>query len=61
MPATELARRAGHGVTVLLKIYAHCLDGDADAASKGITDALGTSDPQPEAGDEEDDDSKQAS
>jgi hypothetical protein len=23
----EVARRAGHGVAVLLKIYAHCIDG----------------------------------
>jgi hypothetical protein len=29
-PATEAARRAGHGVAVLLKIYAHCIDGQAD-------------------------------
>ena len=28
------------GVAVLLKIYAHCIDGQADAASKRITDAL---------------------
>ena len=27
VPATEVARRAGHGVAVLLKIYAHCIDG----------------------------------
>jgi hypothetical protein len=26
-PATEVARRAEHGVAVLLKIYAHCIDG----------------------------------
>jgi hypothetical protein len=26
VPATEVARRAGHGVAVLLKIYAHCID-----------------------------------
>jgi integrase len=32
VPATEVARRAGHGVAVLLKIYAHCIDGQADAA-----------------------------
>jgi len=25
--ATQVARRAGHGVAVLLKIYAHCIDG----------------------------------
>jgi hypothetical protein len=62
VPATEVARRAGHGVAVLLKIYAHCIDGQADAANKRITDALGTQDTQPESepGDEEDDDSAQA-
>jgi integrase len=27
VPATEVARRAGHGIAVLLKIYAHCIDG----------------------------------
>jgi len=42
--ATEVARRAGRGVAVLLKIYSHCIDGQADAASKRITDALGTQD-----------------
>jgi hypothetical protein len=40
VPATEVARRAGHGVAVLLKIYAHCIDGQAAAANKRITDAL---------------------
>ena len=42
VPATEVARRDGHGVAVLLKIYAHCIDGQADAANQRITDALGT-------------------
>ena len=42
VPATEVARRAGHGVAVLLKIYAHCIDGQADAANQRITDALTT-------------------
>jgi integrase len=41
VPATEVARRAGHGVAVLLKIYAHCIDGQADAANKRIADSLG--------------------
>ena len=27
VPATEVARRAGHGVAVLLKICAYCIDG----------------------------------
>jgi integrase len=44
VPATEVARRAGHGVAVLLKIYAHCIDGQANAANQRITDALGTKD-----------------
>ena len=48
VPATEVACRAGHGVAVLLKIYAHCIDGQADAANKRIRDALGTQDAQPE-------------
>ena len=61
MPATEVARRAGHGVAVLLKIYAHCIDGKADAASKGTNGALGTCGTQPKVSDEEDDDSAQAS
>jgi integrase len=61
VPATEVARRAGHGIAVLLKIYAHCIDGQADAANRRITDALGTPDTQPEPGDERDGDSEQAS
>ena len=49
VPATEVARRAGHGVAVLLKIYAHCIDGQADAVNQRIIDALGA-----EAGEGED-------
>jgi hypothetical protein len=49
VPATEVARRAGHGVAVLLKIYAHCIDGQSDTANKRITDALGIQDTQPES------------
>jgi hypothetical protein len=41
VPATEVARRARHGVAVLLKIYAHCIDGQTDAANRRITDVLG--------------------
>ena len=48
MPATEVARRAGRGVAVLLKIYAHCIDGQADAANKRIADALGGTDDSPD-------------
>jgi integrase len=63
VPATEVARRAGHGVAVLLKIYAHCIDGQADAANQRIADALGPQDTRPESepGDEGDDDIEQAS
>jgi hypothetical protein len=61
VPATEVARRAGHGVAVLLKIYAHCIDGQADAANQRITDALSANDPEPGSGDEEDGDSEKAS
>ena len=60
VPATEVARRAGHGVAVLLKIYAHCIDGQADAANHRITDALAIAEPEPSSG-EEDDDREQAS
>ena len=49
VPATEVARRAGHGVAVLLKIYAHCIDGQADAANKRTTDTLGAQDTRPES------------
>jgi hypothetical protein len=48
------------GVAVLLKIYAHCIDGQADAASQRITDALGTTEPEPGPVGEEDDDSEPA-
>ncbi len=46
MPATKVARRAGHSVAVLLKIYAHCIDGQA--ANKRIADALGGTDDGPD-------------
>ena len=61
VPATEVARRAGHGVAVLLKIYAHCIDGQADAANQRITAALGAKETESEQGDEEDGNSKMAS
>ena len=40
VPAAEVARRAGHSVDVLLKIYAGCMDGEADSANKRIERAL---------------------
>jgi hypothetical protein len=52
VPATEVARQAGHGVAVLLKISAHRIDGQADAANKRITDALGAQDAEPAPGGE---------
>jgi len=60
VPATEVARRAGHGIAVLLKIYAHCIDGQADAANRRITDALATQDPAPGPDGREEGDSHQA-
>jgi hypothetical protein len=57
-----LGRVGGHtGVAILLKIYAHCIDGQADAANNRITDALGTTEPGPGPGDEGDAGSEQAS
>jgi hypothetical protein len=47
-------------VAVLLKIYAHCIDGQADAANQRITDALGTTAPEPGPGEEGDADSEPA-
>jgi hypothetical protein len=46
--------RTGHGVAVLLKIHAHCIDGQADAANQRFTDALGTTESEPGPGDESD-------
>jgi integrase len=40
VPATEVARRAGHGVAVLLKVYAHTIDGQTDASNQRIDQAL---------------------
>ncbi|HEY5360468.1 MAG TPA: hypothetical protein VIJ82_22760 [Streptosporangiaceae bacterium] len=40
VPAPEVARRAGHGVAVLLRVYANCIDGQAAAANGRISDAL---------------------
>jgi integrase len=36
-PPTEIARRLGHSVAVLLKVYANCLDGGED----GVNDKIG--------------------
>ena len=38
--ATEVPCRAGHGVAVLLKIYACCVDSQTDTANKRTTGAF---------------------
>jgi len=48
VPATEVARRAGHDIAVLLKIYAHCIDGQAESANQRITDALAAPGTEPD-------------
>jgi integrase len=40
VPATEVAERAGHGVDVLLRVYAKCLDDGEAIANKRIEAAL---------------------
>ncbi|WP_436786316.1 tyrosine-type recombinase/integrase [Yinghuangia sp. YIM S10712] len=37
----EVAKRAGHSIAVLLKVYAKCMDGGTDAANKRIAEAFG--------------------
>jgi hypothetical protein len=61
VPATEVAHRAGHGVAVLLKIYADYIDDQATAANQRISDALGIQDAEQGLGDEGDGDTEQAS
>ncbi|MFG2071262.1 Phage integrase family protein [Nonomuraea maritima] len=38
--APEAAERAGHGVDVMLRVYAKCIDGQRDVANQRILDAL---------------------
>jgi hypothetical protein len=40
VPATQVAEWAGHSVHVLLKVYAKCVDGQADAMNARIEQAL---------------------
>ncbi|WP_306303429.1 hypothetical protein [Microtetraspora niveoalba] len=40
--APEMAERAGHGVDVLLRVYAKCIDGGVEIANRRIDDALET-------------------
>jgi integrase len=40
VPAPTVARRAGHSVDVLLRVYANCIDGDEEIANQRISRAL---------------------
>ncbi|WP_242676314.1 hypothetical protein [Streptosporangium minutum] len=40
VPAPEVARRDGHGVDVLLRVYAKCIDGQEETVNRRIDDAL---------------------
>lgn len=40
VPATEVARRAGHGVAVMLAVYANCVDGEEQAVNRRRGQAL---------------------
>jgi len=46
VPATEVARRAGHSIAVLLRVYANCLDGHTGIDNTRISDALNPNAPQ---------------
>src|SRR5262249_37017882 len=41
VPATETARRLGHSVAVLLRVYVNCIDGGEDGMNDRIAGALG--------------------
>ncbi|WP_049567305.1 tyrosine-type recombinase/integrase [Nonomuraea sp. SBT364] len=40
VPAPEVAKRAGHSVDVLLRVYAKCMDGQQEQINSKINDAL---------------------
>ncbi|MBG0819339.1 tyrosine-type recombinase/integrase [Planomonospora sp. ID91781] len=40
VPATEVAKRAGHSVDVLLRVYAKCIEGQRTRANRKISEAL---------------------
>lgn len=40
VPAVEVAKRAGHSVDVLLRVYAKCMDGQQEQINSKINDAL---------------------
>ena len=41
VPAMQVAEWAGHGVSVLLRVYAKCIEGQDEAARHRIETALG--------------------
>lgn len=45
VPAPEVARRAGHSVDVLLRVYAGCIDGQDEMWNERISQALGNAAP----------------
>lgn len=40
VPAPEVSAHAGHGVDVLLRVYAKCIDGQEDIVNQRIADVL---------------------
>ncbi|MGW0479401.1 hypothetical protein [Nonomuraea sp. NPDC003214] len=38
--APEAAEKAGHGVDVMLRVYAKCIDGQQEIANRRILEAL---------------------
>jgi hypothetical protein len=42
VPITEVARRLGHSVAVLLKVYANCVDGEEQTMNGRVESALGS-------------------
>lgn len=40
VPVTDVAERAGHGVDVLLRVYAACIDGGETTSNQRIEDTL---------------------
>ena len=61
MAGRDLSGRHGYGVAVLLKTYAHCIDGQATAANQRIAEVLGTQDVKEDLSDEGDDDTEHVS
>jgi hypothetical protein len=45
IPASEVARRAGHGVEVLLRVYAGCIEGHKQLWNQCLDEALAEDEP----------------